>query len=195
MHAKDDFPVAVCASDLQTDRISRSGEPSLSPAAASSFLQQSRATRSATTASKPQDTSPLSFPDSGESVQVRSKESVQKDVMHLTKASTASTSSILFLEVPRQATRTSSRAPRSCGRSTVVQRHQELCTKPWTHILNLKGFDTIGSEESVWVRAAGGKYSEDIYVSAHVDNCLLSCKSLTVMAELKAYNVGSLHWH
>jgi hypothetical protein len=68
----------VGASDLQTDRISRSGEPSLSPAAASSFPQQSRATRSATTASKPHDTSPLSFPDSGESVQVRSKESVQK---------------------------------------------------------------------------------------------------------------------
>jgi hypothetical protein len=78
MHAKDDVPVAVGASDLQTDRISRSGEPSLSPAASSSFPQQSRATRSATTASKPHDTSPLSFPDSGESVQVRSKESVQK---------------------------------------------------------------------------------------------------------------------
>jgi hypothetical protein len=83
MHAKDDVPVAVGASDLQTDRISRSGEPSLSPAAASSFPQQSRATPSATTASKPHDTSPLSFPDSGESVQVRSKESVQKDVVYL----------------------------------------------------------------------------------------------------------------
>jgi hypothetical protein len=70
MHAKDDVRVAVGTSDLQTDRISRSGEPSLSPAAASSFPQQSRATRSATTASKPQDTSPLCFPDSGESVQV-----------------------------------------------------------------------------------------------------------------------------
>jgi hypothetical protein len=83
MHAKDDVPVAVRASDLQTDRISRSGEPSLSSAAASSFPQQSRATRSATTASKPHDTSPLSFPDSGESVQVRRKESVQKDVVYL----------------------------------------------------------------------------------------------------------------
>jgi hypothetical protein len=72
MHAKDDVPVAVGASDLQTDRISHSGEPSLFSAAASSFPQQSRATRS-TTASKPQDTSPLSFPDSGENVQVRSK--------------------------------------------------------------------------------------------------------------------------
>jgi hypothetical protein len=83
MHAKDDVPVAVGASDQQTDSISRSGEPSLSPAAASSFPQQSRATRSATTASKPHDTSPLSFPDSGESVQVRSKGSVQKDVVYL----------------------------------------------------------------------------------------------------------------
>jgi hypothetical protein len=83
MHAKDNVPVAVCASDLQTDRISRSGEPFLSPAAASSSPQQSRATRSATTASKPHDTSLLSFPESGESVQVRSKESVQKDVVYL----------------------------------------------------------------------------------------------------------------
>ena len=83
MHARDDVPVAVGASDLQSDRISRSGEPSLSPAAASSFPQQSRATRSDTTASQPHDTSPLSFPDSGESVQVRSKESVQKDVLYL----------------------------------------------------------------------------------------------------------------
>jgi hypothetical protein len=50
-----------------------------------------------------------------------------------------------------------------------------------------EGFDTIGFEESVWLRPAGGKYSEDIYVSAHVDDCLLSCKSLTVMAEFKAH--------
>ena len=57
MHAKDDVPVAAGASELQPDRISRSGEQSL-PAAASS---------SATTAS--QAASPLSFPDSGESVQ------------------------------------------------------------------------------------------------------------------------------
>ena len=37
------------------------------------------------------------------------------------------------------------------------------------------------------VRPAGGKYSEDIYVSAHVDDWLLSCKSLIVMAEFKAH--------
>jgi hypothetical protein len=33
-----------------------------------------------------------------------------------------------------------------------------------------EGFDTIGFEESVWRRPAGGKYSDDIYVSAHVDD-------------------------
>ena len=37
------------------------------------------------------------------------------------------------------------------------------------------------------MRPAVGKYSEDIYVSAHVDDCLLSCKSLTVMAQFKAH--------
>jgi len=63
MHAKDDVPVAVGASDLQ---------PRLS-AAVSSSPQPRRVTRSATTASP--HTSPLCLPDSGESVQVRSKES------------------------------------------------------------------------------------------------------------------------
>ncbi len=50
-----------------------------------------------------------------------------------------------------------------------------------------EGFDTIGFEESVWVRPVGGKYTGDIYVSAHVDDCLWSCKTLTVMAEFKAH--------
>jgi hypothetical protein len=36
-----------------------------------------------------------------------------------------------------------------------------------------ENFDTIGFKESVWVRPAGGKYCEDIDVSAHVDDCLL----------------------
>ena len=80
MHAKDDVPVAAGASELQPDRIPRSGEQSL-PAAASSSPQPSRVTRSTPTES--QDTSPLSFPDSGESVQVRSKESVQKEALYL----------------------------------------------------------------------------------------------------------------
>jgi hypothetical protein len=54
-----------------------------------------------------------------------------------------------------------------------------------------EGFDTIGFEESVLVRPAGGKYSEEIHVSCHIDDlihdCLVSCKSLTVMAEFKAH--------
>jgi hypothetical protein len=33
-----------------------------------------------------------------------------------------------------------------------------------------EGFDTIGFEESVWRRPARGNYSDDIYVSAHVDD-------------------------
>ena len=60
---------------------------------------------------------------------------------------------------------------------------QELCTKQWMHFS--RGFDTIGFEESVWRRPAGGKYSDDIYVSAHVDDCLIACKSATVMAAFK----------
>ena len=35
------------------------------------------------------------------------------------------------------------------------------------------------------MRPAGGKYAEDIYVSAHVDDCLLSCKSAEVMSRFK----------
>ena len=37
----------------------------------------------------------------------------------------------------------------------------------------------------MWVRPAGGKYTEDMYVSAHVDDCLLSCKSPDVMSKFK----------
>ena len=48
-----------------------------------------------------------------------------------------------------------------------------------------EGFDTIGFEESVWRRPAGGKYAEDIFVSAHVDDCLIACKSATVVTMFK----------
>jgi hypothetical protein len=51
------------------------------PTASSSSPQPSRVTRSATTTS--QHTSPLCFPDSGECVQVRRKESVQKEAIYL----------------------------------------------------------------------------------------------------------------
>jgi hypothetical protein len=48
-----------------------------------------------------------------------------------------------------------------------------------------EGFDTIGFEESVWERADGGKYAEDIYVSVHVDDCLIDCKSKDIMVVFK----------
>ena len=44
-------------------------------------------------------------------------------------------------------------------------------------IFKSEAFDTIGFEESVWRRPADGKYSDHIYVSAHVDDCLVACKS------------------
>ena len=48
-----------------------------------------------------------------------------------------------------------------------------------------EGFDTIGFEESVWKRADGEKYSEGIYVSAHVDDCLTACESMDIMTVFK----------
>ena len=48
-----------------------------------------------------------------------------------------------------------------------------------------EGFDTIGFEESVWKRVGGGKYVEDIYLSAHVDDCLIDCKSKDIMTAFK----------
>ena len=43
----------------------------------------------------------------------------------------------------------------------------------------------MGFEESVWVRPKGGKYGEDIYVSTHVNDCLICCKSTTTMCKFK----------
>jgi hypothetical protein len=48
-----------------------------------------------------------------------------------------------------------------------------------------EGFDPIGFEESEWKRAGGGENSEDIYVSAHVDDCLIACKSKDIIAAFK----------
>ena len=50
-----------------------------------------------------------------------------------------------------------------------------------------EGFDNIGFEKSVCMRPAGRKYDEDVYVSAwaHVDDCLISCKSPLTMAKFK----------
>ena len=46
-------------------------------------------------------------------------------------------------------------------------------------------FDTIGFEESVWKRADGGKHGEDIYVSSHVDDCLIASKSNDILTIFK----------
>ena len=48
-----------------------------------------------------------------------------------------------------------------------------------------EGFNHVGFEESVWMRPKGGKYQEDIYVSTHVDDCLLCCKSAATMSKFK----------
>jgi hypothetical protein len=48
-----------------------------------------------------------------------------------------------------------------------------------------EGFQHVGFEESVWMRPKGREYLEDVYISAHVDNCLICCKSPTVMAAFK----------
>ena len=48
-----------------------------------------------------------------------------------------------------------------------------------------EGFDHVGFEESVWMRPKGEKYNEDIYVSAHVDDCLICCKSVELMTKFK----------
>jgi hypothetical protein len=37
----------------------------------------------------------------------------------------------------------------------------------------------------VWKRVGGGKYAEDIYVSAHVDDYLIACKSKDIMTAFK----------
>jgi hypothetical protein len=48
-----------------------------------------------------------------------------------------------------------------------------------------EGFEHVGFEESVWVRPKGGKCGEDMYVSTHVDDCLISCKSTATMSKFK----------
>ncbi len=48
-----------------------------------------------------------------------------------------------------------------------------------------EGFDTIRFEESLWKKVGRGKYAEDIYVSAHVDDCLIACKSKDIITAFK----------
>eukprot|EP00961_Rhodomonas_salina_P294095 3934273-Rhodomonas_salina.1 len=49
-----------------------------------------------------------------------------------------------------------------------------------------QGFSTVGFEDSVWTRPAGGRYQSRITVSAHIDNLLCSCVDLNVLQLLKA---------
>jgi hypothetical protein len=56
--------------------------------------------------------------------------------------------------------------------------------KPLDAYFLSEGFEHVGFEESVWVRPKGGKYGEDIYVSTHVDDCLVCCKSTATIANL-----------
>ena len=44
-----------------------------------------------------------------------------------------------------------------------------------------EGFDTITLEESVWRWAGGDKYDEDIYVSAHVEDCVIVSQPKDIM--------------
>ena len=37
----------------------------------------------------------------------------------------------------------------------------------------------------MWRRPAVGKYAEDIFVSSHVDDCLIACKSVDVVTIFK----------
>ncbi len=37
----------------------------------------------------------------------------------------------------------------------------------------------------MWKSVGGGKYVEVIYVSAHVDDCLIACKSKDMMVSFK----------
>ena len=51
--------------------------------------------------------------------------------------------------------------------------------------LKSEGFQTVGFEDSVWVRPAGGKYGARIILSAHIDDNLISCKSRKVLNHFK----------
>jgi hypothetical protein len=42
------------------------------------------------------------------------------------------------------------------------------------------------------VRPKGGKYGEDIYVSTHVDDCLICCKSTATMSKFKCLSSAKL---
>ena len=47
------------------------------------------------------------------------------------------------------------------------------------------GFTNVGFEESVWKRRADNTYKADLFVSAHVDDSLICCPSLSVLQQFK----------
>ena len=47
------------------------------------------------------------------------------------------------------------------------------------------GFKTVGFEESVWVRPAGGRYSKRIMLSAHIDDNLITAETTQVLEQFK----------
>ena len=47
------------------------------------------------------------------------------------------------------------------------------------------GFKTVGFEESVWVRPAGGRYSKCIMLSAHIDDNLITAETTQVLEQFK----------
>lgn len=49
------------------------------------------------------------------------------------------------------------------------------------------GFETVGLEDSVWCRPAGGQYTAKIIVSAHINDQLIACCDLKarVMQQFK----------
>lgn len=49
-----------------------------------------------------------------------------------------------------------------------------------------EGFKTVGFEDSVWSRPGGGKYASRIIVSAHIDDCLITCKDTKTLKLFKA---------
>eukprot|EP00961_Rhodomonas_salina_P130376 1755094-Rhodomonas_salina.1 len=48
-----------------------------------------------------------------------------------------------------------------------------------------RGFVTAGFEDSFWVREAGGNFPHCLIVSAHIDDTLMACKSLTTLLAFK----------
>ena len=51
--------------------------------------------------------------------------------------------------------------------------------------LKSEGFESLGFEDSVWVREPGGEYPHRIIFSAHIDDCLILCKDKGTLNKFK----------